>query len=272
MPRFAASLMFLFTEAPFPERFALARRAGFRAVECQNPYAWSADEIRRWLDAESLEMVLINAPAGEAEKGERGFAALPGREDDFSDSLERGLAYAHALACSQLHVLAGVAPAGVDREEVERTYIANLSFAAERAAIEGVRILIEPLNPIDAPGYFLKRMDQARALAEAVRHPNLWLQFDVYHAQMSGAALAETYQRHVSRIGHIQIAGAPGRHEPLPSDIAYADLFKLFDDSGYDGWIGCEYRPRAGTMEGLAWAAPWGIGAQPPLGKRSGKR
>ena len=271
MPRFAASLMFLFTEAPFLMRFALAWRAGFRAVECQNPYPWPADEIRRRLDQENLEMVLVNAPAGEGEKGERGFAALPGREDEFRASLERGLAYVRALSCSRLHVLAGIAPAGADRAEIERTYVANLRFAAAKGAVEGVRVLIEPLNPADAPGYFLNRMAQARRLAEAAGHPNLWLQYDVYHARMSGELLAETFRRHASRIAHIQIAGVPGRREPMPSGIAYADLFKLFDDSGYDGWIGCEYRPRAGTVEGLSWAAPFGIGVRAPLGDRPGR-
>lgn len=286
MPRFAASLMVLFTEAPFLERFALARQAGFGAVECQNPYAWPADEIRRHLDRENLEMVLINAPGGvsrpnqkpgaslaagsvvlgafapggDSEKGERGFAALPGREDEFRESLDRGLAYARALGCSRLHVLAGNAPAGADREEMERTYIANLRHAAARAADAGVRILIEPLNPANAPEYFLKRMGQASQIAELVGHPNLWLQYDVYHAQMSGEPLAETFRQNATRIAHIQIAGVPGRHEPIPSGIAYADLFKVFDSSGYDGWVGCEYHPRAGTTAGLAWAAPWGIG------------
>jgi hydroxypyruvate isomerase len=258
--------MFLFTEAPFEERFAFARRAGFRAVECQNPYPWPAGEIRRWLDAENIEMVLVNAPAGDGEKGERGFAALPGRENEFRESLDRGLAYARALACSRLHVLAGNISAGAEQEEMERTYVANLRYAAERAAGEGVRILIEPLNPADAPGYFLNRMEQARALAESAGHANLWLQYDVYHAQMSGEPLVETFRRHVSRIAHIQIAGAPGRHEPEPSDISFGDLFKLFDDSGYDGWIGCEYRPRAGTTEGLAWGAACGIGVPGLLG------
>ena len=262
MLRFAASLTVLFAEAPFLERFALARGAGFRAVECQNPYPWPAEEIRRRLDAENLEMVLVNAPAGDGEKGERGFAALPGRADAFRESLDRGLTYARALSCPRLHVLAGNAPAGADRADMERIYVANLRFAAARAAGEGIRVLIEPLNPADTPGYFLSRMEQARALAEAVGHPNLWLQYDVYHARMSGEPLAETFRRHASRIAHIQIAGVPGRHEPVPSDIAFADLFKLFDDSGYDGWIGCEYRPRAETMDGLAWAAPFGIGAR----------
>ena len=281
MPRFAASLMFLFAEAPFAERFALARRAGFRAVECQNPYAWPADDIRRWLDDADLEMVLINAPAGESEKGERGFAALPGRENDFRQSLARGLDYARALSCSRLHVLAGNVPKGVSVAEMEKTYAANLTFAADRAAKMGVRVLIEPLNPIDAPGYFLNRMGRAgespRAtnnaplpgcageLVDIIGHPNLWLQYDVYHAAVSGAPLADTFRAHASRIAHIQIAGVPNRHEPIPSDIPYAELFELFDSSGYDGWIGCEYRPRAGTLEGLAWAAPYGLR---PLGSR----
>lgn len=268
MPRFAASLMFLFAEAPFLERFALARLAGFRAVECQNPYLWPTSEIRRQLDAENLEMVLINAPSGDPEKGERGFAALPGREGEFRDSIDRGLAYARALACTRLHVLAGNAPEGADGAELERIYAANLRYATERAAGEGIRILIEPLNAADAPGYFLNRMAQARALAESAGHANLWLQYDVYHAQMSGEPLADTFRRHAVRIAHIQIAGVPGRHEPIPSDIAYGDLFKVIDNSGYDGWIGCEYHPRAGTLEGLTWAAPFGLGAH-SLGNRS---
>lgn len=260
MPRFAASLMFLFAEAPFEDRFALARRAGFRAVECQNPYAWAAEDIRAWLADAGLEMVLINVPAGNWDRGERGFAALPGREQEFGESLERGLAYARTLACPRLHVLAGNAPANA---ETERTYVANLRRAAARAEREGVRVLIEPLNPTDAPGYFLNGMEQARAILDAVAHPNLWLQFDVYHAAMSGMALAEIFRAHMSRIAHIQIAGMPGRHEPIPSQVPYPELFALFDDSGYAGWVGCEYRPRGRTAEGLSWAIRYGLG---PLG------
>lgn len=257
--------MFLFAEAPFEDRFALARRAGFRAVECQNPYGRPIENIRRGLKDSGLEMVLINAPAGDGAKGERGFAALPGREGEFRESLARGLDCARALACSRLHVLAGNVPAGADPAEMERTYVANLRFAAEQAAGQGVRVLIEPLNPADAPGYFLNRMEQAGAIADAVGHPNLWLQYDVYHAAMSGAKVADIFRRHASRIAHIQIAGIPGRHEPIPSQIPYGELFELFDSSGYDGWIGCEYRPRAGTLEGLSWGQPYGL---VPLGIR----
>jgi hydroxypyruvate isomerase len=276
MPRFAASLMFLFAEAPFEDRFALARRAGFRAVECQNPYGWVAEDIRRRLTGAGLEMVLINTPAGNWDRGERGFAALPGREQEFRESLERGLAYARTLSCPRLHVLAGNAPVNA---ETEGAYVANLRRAAARAEREGVRVLIEPLNPTDAPGYFLSGMAQARAIHDAVAHPNLWLQFDVYHAAMSGAAanpaahelvrpyrgapLAETFRAHMSRIAHIQIAGVPGRHEPIPSQVPYPELFALFDNSGYEGWVGCEYRPRGPTAEGLSWATRYGLG---PLG------
>jgi hydroxypyruvate isomerase len=265
MPRFAASVMLLFAEAPFAERFALARRAGFRAVECQNPYDWPAEDIRRLLGDAELEMVLLNAPAGEGAKGERGFAALPGREREFRESLALGLDYARALSCSRLHVLAGNAPEGADLAAMERTYVANLRFAAARAGDGGVRVLIEPLNAIDAPGYFLNRMAQARAIVDAVGHPNLWLQYDVYHAAMSGASPTDTFREHASRIAHIQVAGMPGRHEPEPSEIPCGELFALFDSHGYDGWIGCEYRPRAGTAEGLAWAAKYGLR---PLGDR----
>lgn len=276
MPRFAASLMFLFAEAPFEDRFALARRAGFHAVECQNPYGWAAEDIRRRLTDAGLEMVLINAPAGNWDRGERGFAALPGREREFRESLERGLAYARTLACPRLHVLAGNAPAGAAANpaahnlvrpyrgtETERTYVANLRWAAARAEKEGVRLLIEPLNPTDAPGYFLDGMAQARAIHDKVAHPNLWLQFDVYHAAMSGMAPAEIFRAHMSRIAHIQIAGMPGRHEPIPSQIPYPELFALFDDSRYAGWVGCEYRPRGRTAEGLSWTTRYGLG---PLG------
>ncbi len=249
----------LFAEAPLAERFALARLAGFRGVECQSPYSLAADEIARRLEETGLEMVLLNVPAGDWDKGERGFAAIPGRESDFRWSLERGLAYARALGCSRLHVPAGIVPPNVDLGLAERTYIANLRLAAMRAAAEGVRILIEPLNATDAPGYFLDRMDRAAAILESVAHPNLWLQYDLYHAQMTGEPIAETFRACFERIAHIQIAGVPGRHEPIPSDIPYADLFKLIDESGYEGWIGCEYRPRAGTREGLGWLVPFGV-------------
>ena len=259
MPRFAASLMTLFTESPLAERFALARRAGFRGVECQLPYTLSADEIARRVNEARLEMVLLNTPAGDWDKGERGFAALPGREADFRQSLERGLAYARAARCSRLHVLAGIVPPGVARTEAEKTYIANLHFSATRAAADGVRILIEPLNATDAPGYFLHRMDHAATILKQVAHPNLWLQYDLYHAHMTGEPLGETFRAHFDRITHIQIAGAPGRHEPIPSDVPCADLFQMIDESGYDGWIGCEYRPRAGTVAGLDWLAPFGV-------------
>ncbi len=262
MPRFAASLMTLFTESPLAERFALARRAGFRGVECQLPYTLSADEIARRVNEAGLEMVLLNTPAGDWDKGERGFAALPGREADFRRSLERGLAYARATRCSRLHVLAGIVPAGpagVDPAEAERTYVANLRFAATRATADGVRILIEPLNATDAPDYFLHRMNQAAAILKQVEHPNLWLQYDIYHAHMTGEPLGETFRAHFDRIAHIQIAGVPGRHEPIPSDVPCADLFQIIDESGYDGWIGCEYRPRAGTTAGLGWLAPFGV-------------
>lgn len=259
MPRFAASLMMLFAEAPLPERFALARRAGFRGVECQLPYSLAALEIGRLLSDAGLEMVLLNAPAGDWEKGERGLAALPGREAAFGESLDRGLAYARAARCSRLHVLAGVVPEDTNPAEAEKTYVANLRRAAEQAAAAGVRVLIEPLNAHDAPGYFLNRMDQAAAILDAVGHPNLYLQYDVYHAHMTGEPLAETFLAHRGRIAHVQIAGVPGRHEPIPSDISYADLFQMMDESGYDGWIGCEYRPRSGTVAGLAWLVPFGV-------------
>jgi len=260
--RFSASLTTLFTEAPLDERFALAKRAGFAAVECQQPYGLSAQEIAGLLDKTGLTMALLNAPAGDWERGERGFAALAGREAQFRGSVERGLEYCRAAGCSQMHVLAGIPEAGTPADQTRAAYIANLRHAAERARQEGVRILIEPLNAADAPGYFLNCMSQAAEIVSDVGHENLWLQYDIYHARMTGEPLAETFRDHPTRIAHIQIAGVPGRHEPIPSEIPYPDLFQLIDNSGYRGWIGCEYRPRAGTLAGLEWMSAYGFGPE----------
>lgn len=257
MPRFAANLTLMFTEVPMLDRFAAAVKAGFRAVECQLPYAWPADEIKRRLDDARLTMVLINAPAGDWDKGDRGLAALPGREDDFRDGIERAIDYARAFDCPRVHAMAGLVPPDADGQRVRETYVRNLRDAAATCRRHDIRLVIEAINTIDIPNYYLCRPSQALDVLSEVGHDNLYLLFDIYHAQMSEGRLAATIESNIRRIGHVQIAGVPGRHEPIPSEINYPYLFGLLDRLGYDGWIGCEYKPKGGTAEGLGWRAPY---------------
>ncbi len=259
MPNFAANLSTLFTELPFLDRFAAAREAGFRAVEFQAPYDFSADEIAARAEAAGLKIVLFNAPMGDAKAGDRGFAAQPGREAEFDASIAKALAYARVLGCRQIHVLAGLATAA-GRAAQEAVYIANLQRAAARAAAQDVTLLIEPLNRRDNPGYFLGTTGEAIALLDRVAHRNVALQFDLYHCQISEGDLAQHIRDLKGRYPHVQIANVPGRHEPGQGEIDFAFLFDLFDEIGYGGWIGCEYRPKNGTLPGLAWGRRWGIG------------
>jgi hydroxypyruvate isomerase len=258
MPRFAANVSLLFTEEPFLERFAAAAKAGFKGVECQFPYHHEAHHISDKLAMAGVKLALFNAPPGNFEAGERGLAALPGREIEFRDSLDIALSYADEMECTALHVMAGCV--GEDQHEAAMdTYLANLAFAAERGKEEGVRILIEP---IVMDNYFLTRPDDAVAVIEAIGHKNLALQYDVFHAQRSQGNIAEFIETHLGVIGHIQIAGVPGRHEPDKlSEVNWRFVFDLLDAHGYGGWIGAEYNPRAGTLAGLTWARDWGIGA-----------
>ncbi|WP_299436879.1 2-oxo-tetronate isomerase [uncultured Rhodospira sp.] len=261
MPRFAANVSLLFTEVPLAERFAAAARAGFKGVECQFPYQLSAEQIGDLVAVSELAMVLFNAPPGDWAAGERGLAALPGRDSEFRDGLDLALDYAEFLECEQIHVMAGVV-AEEDWGPALDTYLDNLAWAADRAREQGVRILIEPINPVDMPGYFLTRPEDALRVIEDLDHPNLGLLYDVYHAQMERGALTDTLEAALAHIAHIQIAGVPGRHEPdAQGEMNWPYLFDLLDAHGYAGWIGCEYRPRAGTLPGLRWARPWGIGA-----------
>jgi len=262
MPKLAANLSLMYPEIEFLDRFAAAAADGFKAVEYLFPYPYPADELVQRLRRHGLRQVLFNMAQGNWEAGERGIAALPGREADFAAALATALDYAKALGCPRLHCMAGIVPAGVDRAACEATYLANLRRAAPAAAAAGVVLLLEPLNQRDFPGYFLNRNSQARAIIEAVDHPTVRLQFDAYHTQMSEGFLAETLRENFAIVGHIQIAGVPGRNEPdQRQEINYPYLFQRIDELGYDGWIGCEYRPRAGTRAGLAWAAPFGIKA-----------
>ena len=255
MPRFAANLSMLFTEVSFIDRFAAAARAGFRAVECQFPYAESAETIAAQLHEHDLQMVLHNLPAGDWAAGERGIACHPDRVAEFRQGVVQAIDYATTLGCPQLNCLAGIAPAGVPEDVVRDTFIANLRFAASEMKAVGLRLLVEPINTFDIPGFYVSRTDQALELIDAVGADNLYLQYDVYHAQRMEGELANTLVRYLSRIAHIQIADNPGRHEPGTGEINYAWLFRHLDAIGYQGWVGCEYKPATTTEAGLGWMA-----------------
>lgn len=253
MPRFAANLSLMFNEQPFPQRFAAAARAGFRGVEFLFPYAWPAAQLAEALQANGLSQVLFNLSPGNWDGGERGLACLPGRRDEFQHSVGEALDYARAMGCRRLHCMAGIPAPGADPELILHTYVDNLRFAARAAAAEGICVLIEPINGLDMPGYHLNRTEQALAVLDAAGADNLLLQYDLYHAQRTEGELAATIARCLPRIGHMQIADNPGRHEPGSGEINFPFLFAHIDRLGYQGWIGCEYRPAAGTVAGLGW-------------------
>ncbi|AHB49707.1 hydroxypyruvate isomerase [Hyphomicrobium nitrativorans NL23] len=256
MPRFAANLSFLFTELPFLDRFEAAANAGFKGVEFMFPYATPADEIRARLDANGLELVLFNLPPGHWDKGERGFAALPGREDEFASAVDLALTYADALGCPRLHAMAGLTDHGATRE----VYVANLRLAAAWAAEQGVDILIEPINTRDMPGYFLTRTCDAADVIAEVGAPNLGLQFDLYHRHVSEGGVEAAIAEFAAITRHYQCADPPDRGEPGGSgELDYAVLFRTVDASGHTGWIGCEYKPRGDTLAGLGWPAACGV-------------
>jgi 2-dehydrotetronate isomerase len=256
MPRFSANLSFLYTELPFLERFAAAARDGFRAVEFGFGYEFPATEIAARLATNKVEQVLINAPPGNAAAGERGLGALTGREQEFAQSVATALDYATTLRCPRVHVMAGVVPdqmGEADRAQARRTFVENLRYAAHEAGRRDVALTIEPINPRDIPGYFLNTQAEAHAIREEVGAPNLSVQMDLYHAQIVEGDLSEKLRRWLPHIGHIQIAGVPGRHEPDTGEIDYRYIFGLLDELGYAEWVGCEYRPRNGTSAGLGW-------------------
>ncbi|WP_186063583.1 2-oxo-tetronate isomerase [Burkholderia gladioli] len=257
MPRFAANLSMMYTEHPFLERFAAAARDGFRAVEYLFPYDFAADELKARLADAGLVQALFNAPPGDWAAGERGFASLPGREDEFRRAFDTALDYARVLGNDKLHVMAGLLPAGADRARHREVYLRNLAHAAEAARAAGILVVIEPINTRDMPGYFLNRQDDAQAICREVGAPNLRVQFDCYHCQIVEGDIAMKLKRDFAGIGHIQVAGVPERHEPDLGELNYPYLFELIDTLGYDGWIGCEYRPKAGTSEGLRWLRPY---------------
>lgn len=253
MPKFAANLTMLFTELPFLQRFAAARAAGFGAVEYLFPYDFTKEELAAQLAQHGLKQVLHNLPAGDWAAGERGIACHPGRIEEFRAGVARAIGYAHALDCPQLNCLAGKVPNGVTREEAHATLVANLKFAAAELGKAGIRLLVEPINHFDIPGFFLTRTDQALALIDEVGSDNLFLQYDIYHAQRMEGELGNTLAKHIARIGHIQLADNPGRNEPGTGEINYAWLFRHIDAIGWRGHIGCEYKPRTTTQDGLGW-------------------
>jgi len=260
MPRFAANISLMYAEHPFVERFGAAANDGFTAVECLFPYEHERHDLAQRLADHGLLQVLFNAPPGSIDAGERGLACLPGREDDFRRSfIEQALPYAQALRCPRMHVLAGRVPDGADGAALRATYVANLAWAARQAASAGVDVLIEPINPRDIPRYFLNRQHDAHAIVQEVGAPNLKVQMDLYHCQIVEGDLAMKLREYLpsGRVGHIQIAGVPQRHEPDVGELNYPYLFTLLDELGYAGHVGCEYRPRAGTSAGLGWFQPY---------------
>lgn len=260
MPRFAANLSFLYGEHAFVDRFAAAARDGFRAVEFAFAYEHDRHELGERLSDLGLTQVLINAPPGDLQAGERGLAALPGREAEFRRTLlKQALPYAEALRCPRIHVMAGVLPDGGERRAHRAAFVANLAWAAAQAASAGIELLIEPINTRDMPGYLLNRQDEAHAIVAEVGAPNLKVQMDLYHCQIVEGDIAMKLRHYLpgGQVGHLQIAGVPDRHEPDRGELHHPYLFALIDELGYNGRIGCEYRPAAGTSAGLGWLAPY---------------
>ncbi|QWD65026.1 hydroxypyruvate isomerase [Polynucleobacter sp. MWH-UH2A] len=253
MPQFAANLTMLFNEVPFLERFEKAEKAGFQAVEFLFPYAHSAQEIKDQLSKNHLHLVLHNLPAGDWDAGERGIACHPDRVEEFRKGIAKAIEYAKTLGVSQLNCLAGKTPDGVKPELVRATFIENLRFAASELKKVNLRLLIEPINTYDIPGFYLSRTAQAIEIMDDVGADNLYLQYDIYHAQRMEGELANTIQKYLPRIAHIQLADNPGRNEPGTGEINYRYLFAYLDRMGYKGWIGCEYKPATTTEAGLGW-------------------
>ncbi len=256
MPKFAANLTMLFTELPFLDRFEAAARAGFKAVEFLFPYAYDPHELRRRLDANGLQLVLHNLPSGDWDAGERGIACHPDRTEEFRAGVARGIEYARVLGVKQLNCLAGKAPAGVSEALLRQTLVDNLRHASAQLRPAGLQLLVEPINTFDIPGFYVNRTQQAIEILDEVGADNAFVQYDIYHAQRMEGELAATMQQHLGRIGHMQLADNPGRHEPGTGEINYAFLFTHLDRIGYDGWIGCEYKPATTTEAGLGWIQP----------------
>jgi len=259
MTKLAANLTMLFTELPFLERFDAAAKAGFKGVEFLFPYAFRAEEINDKLRSNGLELVLHNLPAGNWEAGERGIACHPDRVSEFKEGVDDALRYAKVLGVKQLNCLVGIVPSGVSAELAKTTVVSNLKFAADKLEEAGIRLLIEPINTFDIPGFYLSGTQQAIDLIKATGSGNIFVQYDIYHMQRMEGELANTIKANLHLIKHVQLADNPGRFEPGTGEINYRFLFAFLEEIGYDGWIGCEYKPKAGTVEGLGWRAAHGV-------------
>lgn len=253
MPRFAANLTTLFTEFPFLDRFAAAAKAGFTGVEFLFPYTFQAHELASRLQAEGLRQALFNFPPGDWDAGERGLAAIPGRQSEFLESIDIALEYARALDCPTVHVMAGIPADEISRNEAMEVYVENLRRAADACAPDGITVVIEALNSRDMPGYFISRTDEARRIIETVDRRNVGLQLDFYHCQIMEGDLETRLRNLAGIVRHIQIAGVPGRHEPDTGEVNYSHMFNVMGEIGYNGWVGCEYHPRGETIAGLGW-------------------
>lgn len=264
MPNFAANIIYLFNEVDLIDRISAAASVGFRAVECQRPYEVPPAVVRNLLEAHSMEMVLINTPAHPSWPNDGGIATYPDRTEAFRETVRRGLAYASAVGCSRLHLVAGRYDSVIGPMAAEDTFLANIVWAADEGNSLGVKILIEPLNAIDNPGYFLTTLKQAYSLLTRANHDNLYLQYDLYHAGMNGEDVIEGAHTYLNLIAHMQMAGVPGRHEPNTGTVDMLAAFDAIDDFGYDGWIGAEYRPSRSTIDSFAWGRPYGIGPKSP--------
>lgn len=257
MAKFAANLTMLFTELPFMERFDAAKNAGFKAVEFLFPYDYEPSDIANKLISLDLEQALFNMPPGNWDAGERGIAALPGREIEFKTSVDTALLYAEALNCKKVHAMSGVTDNTYSYEQHVETFISNIRYAADKFAEKGITLLIEPLNTRAAPGYFIAHQRKAVELINKVDRPNVKLQFDVFHAQIMDGDITEMIRDLAADIGHIQIASIPDRHEPDEGELNYTHVYKILDEVNYMGWVGCEYNPRGETLDGLDWLKPY---------------
>jgi hydroxypyruvate isomerase len=253
MPQFAANLTMLFNEAPFMERFERASKAGFKAVEFLFPYGFLASDIKQELDRNQLKLVLHNLPAGDWDAGERGIACLPDRVDEFRSGVAKAIEYAKALSVPQLNCLAGKMPEGANVKLLHDTFVSNLKYAAMELKKANLKLLIEPINTYDIPGFYLSTTQQAIDIINEVGADNLFVQYDIYHAQRMEGELSNTIKKNLNKIAHIQLADNPGRNEPGTGEINYPHLFKFIDSLGYSGWIGCEYKPATNTEAGLGW-------------------
>jgi hydroxypyruvate isomerase len=253
VPKFSANLSFLYAELPFLDRFAAAAADGFPAIEYVGPYDHPSETVAESLQSNGLAQALFNLPAGDWAGGERGIGCLPGRVEEFRASVDTAIRYGRALGCPKINCLAGIAPAGADPVALGATLVANLKYAAPRLADAGIKLLLEPINLRDIPGFFVSRTDHAERILDAVGSDNLYIQYDIYHTQVMQGDLMPTYARLRDRIAHIQIADNPGRNEPGTGEINYAFVLPELDRLGYDGYVGCEYKPKAGTSAGLGW-------------------